>query len=311
MIVFLYGEDSYRTKQKLDEIIEGYKKSRKSGLNLIYFDAEQKDFFDFSDIFRISPMFSEKKLIILKNVFTSENFREKLSEEVKNLEKSENVIVIYEQGTVDRRIKLFKILTKECKNQEFKPLDNGKLKEWARKDIQKRGATINADALELLIRRTGNDLWQLSGEIQKLANFKENATIKKDDIELLVKPNLESDIFKTIDSLAQKDKKQALSLLYKHMDDGEHPLYLLSMIGYQFRNLLAVKELAEKGLMYASIIQKSGLHPFVVKKTYFLCRQFSFQELKSIYRRIYQIDFDIKSGKIEAETAIDLLVSQI
>lgn len=311
MVIFLYGEDSYGVKQKLNEIIEEYKKSRKSGLNLIYFDAEQKDFSDFSDIFRISPMFSEKKLIILKNVFTSENFREKLAEEAKNLEKSEDVIVIYEQGAVDQRIKLFKVLTKECKNQEFKPLDNGKLKEWARKDIQKRGAAINADALELLTRRTGNDLWQLSGEIQKLANFKENATVKKDDVELLVKPNLESDIFKTIDSLAQKDKKQALVLLYKHLDGGEKPLYLLSMIGYQFRNLLAVKELAEKGLMYASIIQKSGLHPFVVKKTYFLCRQFSFQELRNIYRKIYQIDFDIKSGKIEAETAIDLLISQI
>ena len=42
------------------------------------------------------------------------------------------------------------------------------------------------------------------------------------------------------------------------------------------------KELSEKGLMYASIVKKSGLHPFVVKKSYFLCRQFSFLELKKL-----------------------------
>ena len=83
------------------------------------------------------------------------------------------------------------------------------------------------------------------------------------------------------------------------------------MIAYQFKNLLIVKELAEKGFMYASIVKKSGLHPFVVKKNYFACQQFSFIELKEIYRKIFKIDSDIKSGKIEQETALNLLISQI
>lgn len=309
-MIFLYGEDSYRTKQKLNEIIDGYKKSRKSGLNLIYFDFEQKDFSNFRDIFRYSPMFYEKKLVILKNIFSREDIREKLIGEIKNLDKSEDVVVIYELE-VDERTKLFKILLKECKNQEFTFLANKELKEWAQKEFQGQNAFINADALEFLIRRTGGDLWRLSGEIRKLANFGSGRIIKKDDVETLVKPKIESDIFKSIDALAQKDKKQALALLYKHLEEGENPFYLLSMIGYQFRNLLAVKELAEKGLMYASIVQKSGLHPFVVKKTYFLCRQFSFEELKNIYRKIYQIDFDIKVGRIEVETALCLLISII
>jgi len=82
----------------------------------------------------------------------------------------------------------------------------------------------------------------------------------------------------------------------------------LSMIVYQVRNLLVVKELAEKGLMYASIVKKSGLHPFVVKKTFFQCRAFSLEELKNIYRRIFTIDSQIKTGRVEAETALDLLV---
>jgi len=99
--------------------------------------------------------------------------------------------------------------------------------------------------------------------------------------------------------------------LQKHLDGGDNPLYLLSMVAYQFRNLLVVKELAEKGLMYASIVKKSGLHPFVVKKSYFACSQFSFDYLKQLYRKIFQIDADIKTGKIEPETALEIFVATI
>jgi DNA polymerase III delta subunit len=41
MIYFLYGEDSFRSKEKLNEIILSYRQVHKSGLNLVYFDADK------------------------------------------------------------------------------------------------------------------------------------------------------------------------------------------------------------------------------------------------------------------------------
>ena len=311
MIIFLYGKDSYRSKQKLNEIIKHYKEIRKSGLNLIYSDAGQMDFPDFYNNFKISSMFAETKLVILKDVFANKKFQEDFTKEIKYLESLKDVIVVYEKEAVDQRLKIFKVLTKEGKSQEFKLLDGKGLRNWVQKELEAQNQKINIDALNFLLSYTGNDLWQLSNEIKKLADFKNGLAIKKEDVELLVKPKIENDIFKTIDSLAIKDKKQALNFLQKHLDGGDSPLYLLSMIGYQFKNLLIVKELAQKGLMYTSIVKKSGLHPFVVKKNYFQCNQFSFQELKDIYYKIFQADLDIKTGKIEAETALNLLISQI
>src|SRR3989344_5472368 len=291
MTLFLYGADSYRSKEKLDEITGHYKKIHKSALNLIYLDATKTSFFDFYHRVKTYSMFAETKLVIL--------------------EKVKNVVVIYENSEIDQRLKLCKTLTKECKSQEFVLLDTKNVKIWAVKEFKKNKARINSDALDALVAHVGNDLWRLSNEIKKLRDFRAGAVIKKEDVQLLVTPNIETDIFKTIDALAQKNKKQAMALLQKHIDNGDNPLYLLSMIGYQFRNLLVVKELAEKGLMYASIVKKSGLHPFVVKKTYFQCRQFTFEELKNIYRNIFKTDSDIKVGNIKAETALDLFVSQI
>ncbi len=311
MIIFIYGPDSYRSKQKLDEIVVSYKESGKSGLNLLVLDASEMNFSDFYDNFKISSMFAEKKLVVLKNLFSNKKFQEDILDEIKKIEGLKDVVVIYEGEAVDERIKIFKTLTKECKSQAFKALEGKNLKDWAQKEFESLKQKINIDALDLLINYTGNDLWKLSNEIRKIAGFKNGATVRKEDVVLLVKPKIETDIFKTIDALAAGNKKQALDFLQKHLDDGEDPFYLLSMITYQFRTLLVIKELAEKGLMYNSIVKRSGLHPFVVKKNYFMCQRFSFEGLKNIYRKIFQIDLDIKTGKIEAETALDLLVSKI
>ena len=316
MIYFIFGEDSYRSKRKLEEIILEYKKVHKSGLNLIYVDAKEVDFKDFYNNFKITSMFAEKKLIILKNIFGAAKFQEEFLENTKVLENLKDIVVIYEADPADQRTKAFKALQKHAKRQEFDCLQPDALRKWILQEFEKKEVKINPDALELLVDFVKNDLWKMTNEINKLSNYtprgtgKKEGVIKKEDVELLVKPNIENDIFKTIDALASKNKKLALALLHKHLDNGDFPLYLLSMIAYQFRNLLTIKEL-QSTQSYATIAKKSGLHPFVVQKSYYLCNKFSIQELKKIYQRIFQVDLDIKTGRIEAETALDLLLAEI
>jgi DNA polymerase-3 subunit delta len=53
------------------------------------------------------------------------------------------------------------------------------------------------------------------------------------------------------------------------------------------------------------------MHPFVVEKTLFQARKFQLEELKKIYQKIFQVDLDIKTGKVDPETALDLLIAEI
>ncbi len=311
MIIFLHGEDSFRAKEKLDEIILHYKEVHKSGLNLVYIDANKQEFKDVLDNFKIVSMFAEKKLIILKNVFADKKFQEDFLESIKILKDAKDVVVVFEKEAPDKRSKLFKVLNKEAKCQEFCLLDARGQKIWIKNELEKYGAKIDAMAEDLLLTFVGNNLWRMQNEIKKLADFRGRGLIKKEDVELLVKPKIENDIFLTIDALASKNKKQALELLHKHLENGDNCLYLLSMVAYQFRNLLIIKDLIEKKLPYSEISKKSGLHPFVVKKTYYISNQFSLFQLKKIYRKIFQVDSDVKTGKIDSELALDLLVSEI
>jgi len=157
----------------------------------------------------------------------------------------------------------------------------------------------------------GNDLWQITNEIKKLVNYKNGQRIEIKDVELLVKPKIETDIFKTIDFLASKNKKQALKLIHKHLEKGDHPLYLLSMINFQFRNLLTIKDLIKKSSSPYFLSKITNLHPYLVKKSYTQAQKFTLEELKKIYQKIFETDFQIKTGKIAPETALDLLIAEI
>ncbi len=311
MIIFLYGEDTYRSKQKLNEVVDGYKKTHGSGLNYEVMDLKKESYSNFKNNCSSVSMFEEKKLFVLKNVFNNKSFQEKFLENKKKWIESDNIIVFYSQEKGDKRKKFFKFLNKKGESQEFKPLKEGKLKAWIKKQFKEKEADISQEALEKLIDFVQNDLWRASNEINKLINYKNGERIEKDDVTLLVKPKIKTDIFETIDAIANQNKKKALNLIHKHLEDGDSPLYLLSMINYQFRNLLMIKDLKERGVSYSKFKKKTGLHPYVVKKSSSQAKKFQFEELKKIYNQILIVDRKIKTGRINPETGLDLLIEEI
>ena len=91
MTILIYGEDTYRMKEKLKEIVDKYKKVRTSGLNLKYYDGES--FKDFQDGLKQASMFKEKKLAIVLNPFDNIEFKEGFPKG--GLIESDDIIVIY------------------------------------------------------------------------------------------------------------------------------------------------------------------------------------------------------------------------
>jgi DNA polymerase-3 subunit delta len=310
MIIFLYGGDTYRSSQKLKEIINHYKKVHKSGLNLKYFDFKKDSFEDFRDAFRSRSMFDEKKLIVLKNALLNSSIEEKLKDFLKKIKDSKDVVVFYEE-TIEEKKSLVKLLKRHSKSQDFKLLKGASLKQWTKKEFKKYSTKIEPNALDFLVESVGDNLWQMANEIKKLVNYKGKKIVQKKDVKVLVRPRIEVDIFKTIDAIAERDKEKALSFIKKHLQKGDSPTYLLAMINFQFRNLLMVKDLMEKGEPFNAILKETKLHPFVVKKSYNLARKFQFQELKKIHQKIFQADLGIKTGKITPNGALEMLILEI
>lgn len=316
MIIFIYGEDSYRSRQKLNEILAHFKDANKSNSNLQYLDGKSLDFQSFKDGVFQSSLFGGKKLTIIADVFSNVAFKEGFVRNAKIFDNIRDVIVFFEDHDIGKKDSFLEAIEKTGKVQQFNLLKGSLLKKWVEEELKKNEMMIDPLALEKLVIFIGNDPWRMISELGKLTALKsgEPSSRKKilsQDVERMVKPKVEADIFKTIDSISLKNKKQAIGLLHKHLEKEDSPLYLLSMISYQFRNLLVVRDLIDRGKPYQSISKITKLHPFVVSKSYAQAQSFTYQELKKIYQKILKIDLEIKSGRIEPETALDILIAEI
>ena len=310
MLILLFGEDTYRSKSKLKEIVEHYKETHQGGMSFKNFNASEIDYQDFKDQFRQASMFTEKKLAEVRGAFQEKDFRKHFLKDKKQWQKSEDTIVLFEEK-VKKSDALFKFIKKNCEWEQFELLEGKELKDWTTKQFSEYEVEVSKEALSKLIEFVGSDLWRLSNEVEKLANYKKGGQVSPEDVKLLVKPDLETDIFDTIDAFALKNNQKSLSLIQEHLDQGDSPLYILGMINYQLRNLLIVKNLYQQGKPPSAIKKETDLHSYVVKKTLDQSKKFSLQEIKKIYHQLLEVDLNIKTGKVDKKPALKSFVAEI
>jgi len=319
MILFLYGANTFHSKRKLTEIINKYRSRYRSGLNFAKIELSEENFSDFQDKVETVSMFKEKKLIVLKNILSLPNFLQGKMADYLNkrgvFEDKNIILIFFEEGEVQDKKKLFKLLLKKSfKRQEFEDLSLGQTRVFIRKEIEKMGGGIRPSTIEKLLFYFGNNLWQLENEIKKLISFKRGRVIEDGDVENLCEANINLDIFKTIEAISYKDKKRAMKLIFEHFQAGENELKIWTMITYQFRNLIKIKSILEenkKDKIFQRLHQqfrKSGIHPFAIKKTLPIARKFSIEELKKIYKQLFEFDYKIKTGRIEPRLGIEMFI---
>jgi DNA polymerase III subunit delta len=304
MIILLYGKDTYRLKQKIEEFIGEYQKKNPSGLN-IKFLGEKETFKDILDEDKQVSMFDEKRLIIVKNVFSSEALKNELLKKYEKISSSDNIFIFYQEGEIKKKEKLLDLFSKD-KVQEFIPLSSKKLFTWIKNEFAENNTEVDDEAVYKLSEIGGEDLWRIKNEVDKLSLYKKK--IVKKDVEDFVKKDVTTNIFQTIEAIADKNREKAIFLFYDHLEKGDNPLYILSMITYQFRNLIIIRDLIEKKYSYDVMSSKSGLHPFVFRKAYHQANKFPLEKLKEIYDKLFLTDLKIKTGQIDPVLAIHLLL---
>ena len=311
MIIVLHGKDTFRTDRKLKEIVAGYKKKNKTGINITHL-PEKPSFIDLRDSSRQMGMFEEKRLLIGKNVLKNKELKKEIEKRLDELVSGDNILILKE----DRKIKgkLVKKIEKLEKDQgliqEFDRLEGRKLKSWYKVEFSKYDVDLKRGVIDKMVEFVGDDLWRAKNEINKLSLMNLGGEVSVRDVTENVRPDFNVDIFKTVEALARGDKGAALEMIEKHIKNGDSVFYILSMINYQIRNLLIVKELEEKGLRGKEAKSKSKLHPYAFKKTKAQSGSFSFNQLKKIHRKLSKVDLDSKLGRISPETGIMLVISQ-
>jgi DNA polymerase-3 subunit delta len=93
---------------------------------------------------------------------------------------------------------------------------------------------------------------------------------------------------------------------------GMVPAQILVMLARQIRIILLVREMREKGKSRGEIQKKLGLkHEFALRKAFEQADKYSPARIKEVYHQLLETDIAIKTGKMEEELALDMLISRL
>jgi DNA polymerase-3 subunit delta len=179
---------------------------------------------------------------------------------------------------------------------------------WIHRRAREKGGSLSAEAARMLALLVGRDPRLLDQEIGKLLLYADGRPVEPDDIEALVSRARETSIFDLVDAVGQRQTDRALRLLHRLLEDGEPPLYLLTMLARQVRILIQVSELQDQGLTESEIAARLKLHPYVVKKGRVQARNFQMAQLEAAHRRLVETDLSIKTSAVGEVLALDTLV---
>ncbi|MDP2637358.1 MAG: hypothetical protein Q8P03_01965 [bacterium] len=260
MLIFLFGQDTYRSNRKLQELREHYLRAHKESIHLRVLDCQEAVFSSFETELETQSLFQTKKLVVVKNLFQNKEWVERMEEWKKFLLKTEDIIVFFEEGKLAAKGAFFRFLKEHAKTQEFSPLPPASVKAWIAREFSTLGVKAGSGVAEALTRSFQNDLWALSQEIRKLAAFSKsrNSSVTETDAALFLREPLEADIFQTLSLLQQGDKKRGLEKLAEHLEKGESPFYLLSMFSWYARARARDAKTVHEKVFKTDLAMKTG-----------------------------------------------------
>jgi len=320
MVFLIHGEDDFLAQEKLVFLKSGSIK-KYGDFNVSEFNSENFSLEKFANEVKSLPFLGDKRVIILENVLSStkKDERKKITE-IALKPTDQSVIIFFENKDLlpykakDRVKDIEDFIAKlDPKNIfHYDILDIARLNRWIGEKLKSKGFTIEPKALNGLVALVGNNTRQIDNEIKKLTSYKhKEKKINSEDVIKLVRANVDTNIFSLTDALAKKDIKTAQQILKNIIDSGEEIYGILSMIAFQFRNLILVKIAESERIPQQKLLADTRMNPYVHKKTSQQVRNFSLEKLKSIYHLIFETDLAIKTGEKEPELALDLLVVKI
>ena len=316
MIIFLYGANSFLIREKLGAIKDKYCAQNPDdfGLEELYGD-EISNIEEMKSKLAASSLFSSKRLIIVKNIFsgTDLDFRAALSEQLAKLS-ADVTLILTANSNPDKREKLYKNLIKIAKCQEFSKLEPDEILDWTLERAALLGGGIERAASRKLLLLIGDDLESIANEIDKLALFAKSrgrSEISESDADEMVRAKYAPQIFPFIESVVSGKSKEAFEVLEEFYEVGENENYLISMITYQYRTLISIADFQRRGVASNLIAKEAGIHPFVLSKSLPILERYSWEKLLLAYQRILEADSSMKNGKVEPRLALDLLVAKL
>jgi DNA polymerase-3 subunit delta len=152
----------------------------------------------------------------------------------------------------------------------------------------------------------------MANEVDKLVLYASGRRIEEADVKSVVSHAREESVFTLVDAVLEFRGAAAQEALQQLLHQGAAPVQLLAMIARQVRIIFLVREMRARGRSRGDIQTRLGLtSDFLVRKAWEQSEKYSPARLRELYHRLLETDVSIKTGRMEGEIALDVLVAEL
>jgi DNA polymerase III subunit delta len=184
------------------------------------------------------------------------------------------------------------------------------LPKWVGEQFGRHGVKTNAEACRALVELVGDNLHELSTEVDKLAAFAGRDEIGVEEVELLVAPRADVPPFVLTDAWGRRDVGAVLtaceSILERSTPRTREVHALVGRLAAHVRRVRACQQLDADGLRAREAAAQLKMHPFAAEKAFGQARNFSAEELREAVVRLADLDLALKGGsRLPAELELE------
>ncbi len=214
-------------------------------------------------------------------------------------------LLVFVSNKPDKRSRFFKFLKDNASVKEFNPPKDTDVKKFIFDRLW--DIKIDNDALDLLMIKIGSDLYRVDNEIQKLQYYCVDKKINKIDyrmVEEMVFGLVETEAFWFL-RLLFKSKEESMKYLQR-MQDQWLNWNVFSWALYRGLKLyITLYHFAKKGIKDSkTIASQTWINPFVLWQNmkYIDIILKNWIEIENMYKKLMEIEVDIKTGKKTEES---------
>lgn len=291
----IYGE-SFRL---IDEEI---KKITKDEPNVITMDLMVVTLDDVITEATYVSIFSERKVIIVKNANFFGSGKENESEIEKLQLYMENPIALttiifatYEK--IDMRKKITKSFKEKYKIISVDNISLDDMVAKIRTYVKKNGYTINTDTIQFIMNSCLNNFDLVYNELNKLFLFyNKPQEILLEDVKQIVSRSFMDNNFKFVEAVIEKNMKKAIKILEDLYSLKVDPIALIMLLAREYRLMYSVIVLMSDGYRKSAVAKELGLQDWQVEKLSKTSARYYKDDLADYIKQLAKIDFEIKSG---------------
>ncbi len=318
-VYLLYGSDEFAIRSFLDERLKAKMGgSSDASADITTLDGRKDSLEAIRAETHTIPFLSKRRMVVLYHplgLTKSKNNQAKFRQLLESLPDSTALVLIVDKILDDKHwlIRWCREHSGQSWLQGFYLPTGPAMTQWIKEQARLMGGAFEAGAAQLLASYIAEDPRLAKSEINKLLTYVDFAReVSEEDVRALVADVRQGDVFEMVDAIGYGDGEKALFMLHRLLEDSD-ALPLFGMVVRQFRLLIQVRELLDgnPGLDYKQIAERMGSHPYPIKKILPQAKLFDLTQLKAIYHHLSEIDQAIKTGQLEDELALDLLIASL